>query len=133
MKTKKKIEIEATERKCDFCDVASIYFHGLTNSCNVDVCGLQSIRQCCVCNKDICEKHSHAFWDNYVDDTGYDHYSSITTCLQCKPIVEKIWEEEKGKDECAEYEGRLVCAVNERLDATRAASEISTKNNKEQP
>ena len=53
--------------------------------------------------------------DSYADDTGYEHYNEIITCLQCKSIVEKIWEEEMEKDECAQYKGRLVYNINERL------------------
>ena len=61
-KIKKEIEVEVTELKCDFCDIASIYFHGSTTNYNIDVRGFVHIRQCCICNKDICEKHQHIFF-----------------------------------------------------------------------
>ena len=107
MREKIKIETEVIKYKCDFCDCSTIH--------NSSSCGAtQTISQCCICKKDVCDKHRYTFWDHYNYD-GYEYYNSITTCLQCKPIVEKIWEEKKEEDECAEYEGRLVYAVNERL------------------
>jgi hypothetical protein len=120
MRTNKKIEVEVLERKCDFCEAVSIYHHGHSSygnvlRYNVDVEGGNKIYSCQICKKDICEKHSFKFCDNYVDDAGYSHYNSIITCLQCKPIVEKIWEEEKGKDADAEFDGRLVYLVEARL------------------
>jgi len=120
MKTKKKIEVEVTERKCDFCEAVSIYHHGYSFyggvlRYNVDIEGGDEIGSCQICKKDICEKHKHTFFDHCVDETGYTHYNSITTCLQCKPVVEKIWEEEKEKDDGAEFDGRLVYLVEARL------------------
>ena len=120
MRTNKKIEVEVLERKCDFCEAISIYHHGHSSyegvlCYNVDVEGGNEIYSCQICKKDICEKHRFKFCDNYVDDAGCSYCNSITTCPQCKPIVEKIWEEEKGKDEDAEFDGRLVYLVENRL------------------
>jgi len=103
-----KIETEVTKYKCDFCDCCTTHNSSYGG-------GMRMISQCCICKKDVCDKHRYTFWEHYTHE-GYEYYNSITTCLQCKPIVEKIWEEEKEEDECAEYEGRLVYIVRKRLE-----------------
>jgi len=115
MKTKKKIEVKVSEVTCDFCDVSSVYFHGTTHRYNVTVEGGKHINTCQICKKDVCKKHSAIFSDSYTDNDGYTHWNSIITCLNCKPVVEKIWEEEKEKDPCAEECGALVFRVEKRL------------------
>lgn len=128
MITKNKIEIfiEADEYKCDFCNCTSFKKNRYlkTNAgiiadikviSTVEISSTLDMYVCQICKKDICEKHKHTFCDHYVDETGYTHYNSITTCIQCKPVVEKIWEEEKEKNDDAEFDGRLVYLVEARL------------------
>ena len=108
MRTKKKAEIEVTEHKCDFCDYSSTSNYRYAG-------GLAHIESCVVCKKDVCKEHRFVFWDKFFFKDGYEQYGDLITCLQCKSIVEKIWEEEKEKDSNAEYEGRLVDIVQKRL------------------
>ena len=115
MKIVKSLKVDVNGYKCEFCNSTNIYFHGAIEGYNVDINGGENIKQCYICGKDFCEKHSYTFWDKYVDDTGYEHYNEITTCLKCKPIVEKSYEEEKERDSNAEYEGRLIYLIQERL------------------
>lgn len=102
------ISTEAVEFKCDFCNMVCVNPHGYAG-------GLPSICECEVCKKDVCREHRYEFWDKFTFDDGFEQYNSIITCLQCRPIVEKIWEEENEKDLCAKDDGRLVYAVRKIL------------------
>jgi hypothetical protein len=112
MKINKKIKIEIEKYKCDFCNTAYIDYHGYNNRNN----GRQNtIIECQICKKDTCKKHRHIFSDSYVTNDGFTYCNTITTCFKCKPVVEKIWEEERKKDGGAEYNGSLVYNVDKLL------------------
>jgi len=104
MRTKKKIEVEVTEVKCDFCDASSIQNRRYAG-------GLATIEACHICHKDVCRKHRYTFWE----DSGGDYDNNLTTCLQCKPIVEKIWKEEKEKEEVDDEYGSIYYNTIDRL------------------
>jgi len=87
MRRKIKVESYVTEYQCDFCDTKSCQNHGYAG-------GSAPITSCYVCHKDICRKHRYTFVDEH--DTG-DYPSSIDVCLSCKPIVQKVFDEEIPK------------------------------------
>jgi len=104
MRTKKKVERTVTEYKCDFCDVSSTENRRYAG-------GLATIEVCVICKKDVCHTHRYSFWE----DSGGDYDHNLIVCIECKPIVKKIWEEEKEKQELDEEYGSIYYNVMGRL------------------
>ncbi len=65
------------------CDMEGCKFSTEHNS---GCCGVAPVMKCCLCEKDVCGKHRH----DYFEDSSSD-YANMHVCEECHPDARRAW------------------------------------------